>query len=177
MLVPLDESDRELIHQIRKDAEDWLEERNIDQYRRGVDPAVVRRNIDRQIDAHQFFGWQVDGRVVAVVALTEPDDLWTDAERAEPQTYIGRLLVASDQHGHSHGAAVVEAVAAEARDHGDKWLRLNCWSTNTKLHAYYESIGFRHVRTVDVPGRMSGALFERELIAQPSGHGTSSFMT
>ena len=38
MLVPLDDSHRALIHQIRTDAEDWLEARNIDQYRRGIDP-------------------------------------------------------------------------------------------------------------------------------------------
>lgn len=170
MLVPLDDSHRALVHQIRTDAEEWLEERNIDQYRHGVDPAVVRSNIDRQIDAGQFFGWQVDGRIVAIVALTEPDDLWSDAERAEPQTYIGRLYVSGTEHGKGHGATVVETVASAARDRGDKWLRLNVWSTNTRLHAYYEALGFRHVRTVDKPGRMSGALFERDLTtARPRG--------
>ena len=51
MLIRLDSSHRTLIHQIRRDAEDWLEGRGIDQYRRGLDPAVVGRNIDRQIDA------------------------------------------------------------------------------------------------------------------------------
>ncbi len=163
MLVPLDESHRGLIHRIRTDAEDWLERRDIDQYRRGVDPAVVRRNIDRQIDAHQFFGWEVDGRIVAVVALTEPDDLWSAAERAEPQTYIGRLLVVGDQHGKGYGVAVVEEVARQACARGDRWLRLNCWTTNTRLHEYYKALGFRHASTVDVPGRMSGALFERPL--------------
>jgi hypothetical protein len=42
-------------------------------------------------------------------------------------------------------------------------IRLNCWSTNTRLHAYYIAHGFKHVRTADVPGRMSGALFQREV--------------
>jgi hypothetical protein len=32
-----------------------------------------------------------------------------------------------------------------------------------RLHAYYKSLGFRHVRTVDAPGRMSGALFELDI--------------
>src|SRR4051812_1190911 len=104
MFVPLDEAHRALIHQIRTDAEEWLEACNIDRYRRGVDPAVVRRNIGRQIDSHQFFGREVDGQIVAVVALTEPDDLWSGTERAEPQTYIGRLLVASNEHGKGYGA-------------------------------------------------------------------------
>lgn len=115
MLVPLNDSHRALIHQIRTDAEDWLEARDIDQYRRGLDPAIVRRNSDRQIEAGQFFGWPVGGRIVAVVALTEPDDLWSEAERAEPQTYIGRLYVGGTEHGKGYGAAVVEAVQSGAR--------------------------------------------------------------
>jgi hypothetical protein len=42
-------------------------------------------------------------------------------------------------------------------------MRMNVWSTNGRLHDYYRALGFKHVRTVDIPGRMSGALFEREL--------------
>lgn len=76
------------------------------------------------LDVGRFFGWHVDGRIVAIVALTEPDDLWSEAARAEPQTYIGRLYVGGAEHGQGYGAAVIETVASEARDRGDKWLRL-----------------------------------------------------
>jgi hypothetical protein len=55
----------------------------------------------------------------------------------------------------------LDAIALEARARGDQWVRLNCWTTNTLLHAYYEANGYEHIRTVDVPGRMSGALFQR----------------
>lgn len=31
------------------------------------------------------------------------------------------------------------------------------------LHSYYISHGFQHVRTCNIPGRMSGALFQKDL--------------
>lgn len=166
MLTHLDESDRAHVHRIRQDAERWLGDKGTDQYRRGLDLAAVRRSIDRQLDAGEFVGWKVDGQIVAVVALIQPDpQLWTRAELAQPQTYISRLMVAEGHHGKGYGADVLEAVANLARHRGDRWLRLNCWTTNTRLHAYYRAHGFAHVRTVAAPGRMSGALFERDLLA------------
>lgn len=164
MLVPLDSSDRELVHQIRRDAERWLTTKGTDQYQRGIDHQAVTRRIDRQLDTGEFHGWRVDGEIVAIIALGEPDpDLWSPAEVAEPQTYIHRLLVADSHHGKGYGAAVLGAVAELARDRDDQWIRLNCWTTNTRLHEYYVSQGFDHVRTVNIPGRMSGALFQHAL--------------
>ncbi|MEQ4206293.1 GNAT family N-acetyltransferase [Actinopolymorpha sp. B9G3] len=164
MLVKLDQTHRELVHRIRSHAEGWLADKGTDQYRRGVNPEAVRRSIDHQIDTGAFVGWCVDGQIVAIVALIEADaELWTPQEVKEPQTYISRLLVAEHQHGKGYGAALLDAVGEQGRERGDRWIRLNCWTTNTRLHAYYEAHGFEHVRTVDIPGRMSGALFQRAL--------------
>lgn len=167
MLVQLAGSHRELIYRIRAHAEQYVASKDTDQYQTGIDPAVVRKNLDRQIDNGEFYGWQTDdGTFVAVAALTEPDpDYWTPDERDEPQTYIGRLYVAEEAHGKGHGAAMLNAIAENARARDDRWVRLNCWTTNTRLHAYYEANGYEHVRTVDVPGRMSGALFQRSTAA------------
>ena len=37
----------------------------------------------------------------------------------------------------------------------------SCAKGNPGLQGYYRSRGFRHVRTVDLPHRASGALFQR----------------
>lgn len=162
MLVRLDGSDRQMIHHIRGEAERWLSTRGTDQYQRGIDPVAVRRTIDQEVDAGQFVGWKVDGRIVAVAALIEPDDeLWTPEEVAEPQTYLSRVLVGPGQHGHGYGAALIGAIDEQAAKRGDRWLRLNCWTTNTRLHDYYRAHGFEYVRTSDRTDRMSGALFQR----------------
>lgn len=72
-------------------------------------------------------------------------------------------MVAKDEHGKGYGSAMLRAVADQAQERADRWIRLNCWSTNYPLHDYYRSLGFKYVRTVDIPGRMSGALFQLDL--------------
>ncbi len=162
MLITLDESHRQLVHQVRDEAGEWLATKGTDQYRGGLDMAQVHANIDHDFDTYPFVGWEVDGRVVAMMALIEPEiDFWTSEELSEPQVYISRFFVV--EHGKGYGAALLEAVAEKARQENKDWIRLNCWSTNTELHRYYERHGFVHVRTANVPGRMSGALFQRKL--------------
>lgn len=165
MLLPLDDRHRALVHRLRDQAESWLRDKGIDQYSVGPRAKLAHANIDEMFDRGEFVGWFPDGPdepPAAVVALTHPDpDFWTPDEISEPQGYISRFLV--DQHGHGYGEALLEAVAEHQARAGNKYLRLDCWKTNTRLHAYYLAHGFHHVRTVDVPGRMSGALFERPL--------------
>lgn len=162
MLITLDESHRQLVHQVRDDAGEWLATKGTDQYRGGLDLVRVHANIDSDLDRCPFVGWEIDGRVMAMMALIEPEaEFWTAEELAEPQVYISRFFVV--EHGKGYGSALLEAVIDRARREGKRWMRLNCWSTNTKLHQYYVNHGFIHVRTCDVPGRMSGALFQRDL--------------
>jgi GNAT superfamily N-acetyltransferase len=160
MLITLDESHRLLVHQVRDEAGEWLATKGTDQYRGGLDMTRVHANIDHDFDNYPFVGWVVDGRVVAMMALIDPEaDFWTPEELAESQTYISRVFVV--EHGRDYGSALLEAVADQSRRDGKRWIRLNCWSTNTRLHQYYITHGFEHMRTTDVRGRMSGALFQR----------------
>ncbi|ASO21073.1 hypothetical protein AHOG_17240 [Actinoalloteichus hoggarensis] len=45
-------------------------------------------------------------------------------------------------------------------------LRLDAWKTNADLHQYYLNQGFFYMGTVHIPGRRSGALFERPVAEQ-----------
>jgi GNAT superfamily N-acetyltransferase len=165
MLITLDESHRQLVHQVRDEAGEWLATKGTDQYRGGLDMAQVHANIDADFDRYPFVGWIVEDRVVAMMALIDPEpDFWTPEELAESQTYISRFFVV--EHKKGYGSTLLEAVANQARQEGKRWIRLNCWSTNTKLHQYYIEHGFTHVRTCNIPGRMSGALFQREITAR-----------
>lgn len=166
MLVKLHtEEHRKLVHRLRDESEQWLAARGIDQYRVGPRAAAAHDAIDAAFDRGEFYGWQVEGhRIVAVAALTEPDrDFWTAEEVAQPAVYLGRFMTAA--HGQGYGAALLEALAEHARRTGHDRMRLDCWRTNTPLHAYYQRHGFFHVRTCRVPERRSGALFERPLMA------------
>lgn len=161
------EEHRQLIHDWRAKAERWLSDRGIDQYTAGPHSksATSHERIDRLFDAGQFVGRTENGRLTAVVAITAPDpDFWTPAEMSEPQGYLTHFHVG--EHGHFHGTKLLFAVmAAEAR-RGSRWLRLDCWRGNTKLHEYYLRHHFQRVRSTIVPGRSSGELFQYDL-AQP----------
>ncbi|MFE7897164.1 hypothetical protein ACFU3E_06430 [Streptomyces sp. NPDC057424] len=45
---------------------------------------------------------------------------------------------------------------------GRSWVRIYTWRTNTGLHAYYERLGFEHVRTETPSHRRSGWLAQRQ---------------
>lgn len=162
MLRHLSETHRELVHQLRNEAEEWLASKGLDQYQRGPRAQLAHKDIDRLFDAGQFVGWFDGGEPLAVVALTDPDpDFWTVEEMAEPQGYLSRFLVR--EHGCGHGDKLLDAVIHDQAARQRQWLRLDCWRTNTALHQYYLNHGFKHLRTETVPGRWSGALFQRPL--------------
>ena len=91
--------------------------------------------IDRVFDRRDFVGLEIDGQLVAVGAVTNPDpDFWT-AERAQPQAYVGRFMVAD--HTHRYCERLLATIADEALEHGIQIMRLDCWRTSTGLHDYY----------------------------------------
>ena len=164
LVILENEEHRQLVHRLRDESAKWLAGRGIDQYSTGPHSKSARghEGIDRLFDAGQFVGWDVAGRIVSVAAITEPDpDFWTPEEMAEPQAYLTHFHVA--EHGKHHGLHLLFAIRGNERRIGSRWLRLDCWRTNTKLHDYYLRFGFERVRTEVVPGRMSGELFQYDL--------------
>jgi GNAT superfamily N-acetyltransferase len=155
------EEHRALVHDLRDAAEKWLTAKGYDQFQ-GPRRSQAHPDIDSLFDRGRFYGWLLGGAVTAVVAFTDPDpDFWTQQERDEPQTYLGRFLVS--EHGHRHGEQLLQAVVAYAESRGDHWVRLDCWKSNTDLHLYYRRRGFEQLPTVQAPGRLSGAKFQMPL--------------
>jgi ribosomal protein S18 acetylase RimI-like enzyme len=101
---------------------------------------------------------------IATVTLDdEPEPgLWTPEEQLIPARYMSKLNVKpiDELRGLGIGAALLEWCLAQTSLAGGEFLRIDCWSTNTSLHAYYQQFGFQYVRTV--PGVNSGALFQAE---------------
>jgi hypothetical protein len=61
------------------------------------------------------------------------------------------------------GPRMLDYAATIAEVRGASVLRLDCAKNNERLHRYYFDHGFDHVATVEVPGRKSGALFEKRI--------------
>ncbi|MGW3075574.1 MULTISPECIES: GNAT family N-acetyltransferase [unclassified Kitasatospora] len=105
------------------------------------------------------------GEAVATVTLrpTGSPRLWSGEELALPARYLSSFTVDRRYAGQGIGARLGDWAAWRAARAGAGLLRVNVWSDNTALHAYYRARGWRWVRTV--AGSRSGALFERATVA------------
>jgi ribosomal protein S18 acetylase RimI-like enzyme len=72
-----------------------------------------------------------------------------------------KLTVARACAGQGLGGELLDWAGTRAAAAGDRWLRVDVWTTNLELQGYYRRLGFTHVRTVALAHNPSGALFQR----------------
>lgn len=100
-----------------------------------------------------------------VAANDQP--VWPDYKRHEPALYVRRVIVSRRYAGHGLGAALLDWAADVAkRDYEAPSIRVDVWTTNVQLHAYYERQRFTRQDSRD-PRELgdypSQALFERKV--------------
>ncbi|MPZ67453.1 MAG: GNAT family N-acetyltransferase [Pseudonocardiaceae bacterium] len=137
---------------------EWLRQRGSDQWTtRDPLPPMARA-----IAAGETWLLYDDDDAIATMSMTTTadPDFWTDEERDTPTLYLSKLATRLDRAGTGLGALLVDCATRYAADRGVSTIRWDVWRSNTDLQAYYRNIGAQHVRTVTVPGRWSGALFE-----------------
>lgn len=150
----------------RREAERWLAERGIQQW---TDKwaQVGAEKIERATRQRRAWILEVDGEVGATVTLGGPDeDLWHVEDG--PALYLYKLMVARRHADRGIGALIINWAVDRAARHGYPWLRLDAWPTNPGLLDYYRAQGFDHVRTENVAGRDTGALFQRKAVPAPT---------
>ncbi|WP_062207528.1 GNAT family N-acetyltransferase [Streptomyces sp. NBRC 109706] len=139
----------------RREASQWLSAQGIDQWRKPYPPDLMLASIKQG----NVFLFDVDGQAVATVTLDDEDlepGAWTDVELAEPALYVHKLTVRRERAGRQLGSLILDWADDRAARTGARWLRLDAWTTNTKLHAYYLEQGFQHVRTVTEGSAVNG---------------------
>jgi GNAT superfamily N-acetyltransferase len=158
----------------RTEAAAWLHMRGSDQW---SDSGLSRNAfIDRVTDSiragETWIAEDDDGTPVGTIAVDlSPDPgLWSE-EELENAFVVHRMITDRSAVGRGVGARLLDHVEHLARRAGRKMLILDAWSTNRGLHAYYESQGFRHVRTVPDHHTPSATLFERP-VTETSQEGT-----
>ncbi|MBB6001347.1 ribosomal protein S18 acetylase RimI-like enzyme [Streptomonospora salina] len=144
---------------LRIESETWLHAAGIQQWtnrERGI------RNLREGVDAGVTYVVGNDSVVVATLTLNGPDpDFWTAEDDPESALYLYKLMITGTHRGTGLGDKLMDWACAQAEERGKQWLRLDCWRDNLALQDYYQRRGFDHVRTVEVEGRGSGALFQR----------------
>ncbi|MCX4417840.1 GNAT family N-acetyltransferase [[Kitasatospora] papulosa] len=155
-------SDAEALMNLRIEAEQWLANAGIDQWRnpetRG--PALEKWKTD--IAAGRTWVVEEQGLAVATVTLASADrDFWNASDCPDNALYVAKLITARSVSGRNLGGQLLDWVGSQARQRGKSWVRLDCWRTNTKLQEFYLAEGFQHVRTETPDHRLSGWLGQR----------------
>jgi ribosomal protein S18 acetylase RimI-like enzyme len=160
--------DLDAVSVILRSAADWLHARGYDQWPEGS-PNLGPDRLGAQIGRGEFWLLSEGGQPVACVAISQNGDadFWTPAELAEPAAYLSKLAVDRARAGRGLGEAVLRWACDHAAAMGMRWVRLDVWRTNIDLQAYYRDRGWEHLRTEEVPGRRSGAIFQRPAIPDP----------
>lgn len=145
------------------EAAKWLNARGVRQWPVGGFPA---ERIEPLIDAGVMYVLNdgndpVPAATVALDGHADPE-FWGHADRPDAALYVHKLAVSRAYSGQGLGEALLDWAGLRVAVEGRRWLRLDCSKDNLQLQDYYRKVKFRHVRTVDLSHRASGALFERE---------------
>ena len=138
---------------------DWLHAQGLDQWSTRKDwTSPMATAIDRGDTWVTHQGDRIVG-TLTLSPIADPD-FWTPTESTDRAVYITKMATALTVKGHGLGAAMLTWARQWAADQNYDYVRWDAWRTNTQLIAYYRSLGATWVRTMEVPHRQSGALFQ-----------------
>ncbi|MDN3262916.1 GNAT family N-acetyltransferase [Streptomyces sp. CSDS2] len=161
IIVPAEEADLPRLIKFRTDAASWLRERGTDQWAKPFPAEHILASI-RRGEVFMIRPTPLSDAAATITLDRDADTrLWTPEEIAEPAMYVHKLAVDRAYAGAGLGGVLLDWAGAQAAQQGARWLRLDAWSTNSRLQRYYLAEGFRHVRTSTDPTVVSGWAAQR----------------
>lgn len=139
------EHDHDSIVALIDQAAEWLRTKNTDQW---AQPWPSERDRSHRIrrDLRAGKTWVATaGRALVATLTTDSEDspVWPKESKGEPAAYICRLVVSRTHAGQGLGAAFLDWAGLRARQlYAARWIRVDVWTTNHALHAYYRRHGF-----------------------------------
>jgi GNAT superfamily N-acetyltransferase len=152
-----------------EDARSWLWTKATDQWEKpwpthSARDARVLRGLQ---NGKTWIVWDEDRPAATVtIATAHNPAVWSKltctCDLTERAVYVHRLITARTYAGCGLGAELIDWAGLRGRrKNRARWIRIDVWSTNTGLHEYYMSKGFRPCGTCADPDYPSGALFEK----------------
>jgi GNAT superfamily N-acetyltransferase len=160
---PADSTDVQTICELRKEAAAWLAEIGSDQWSgTGLDDRAFASRIEKSIKRRGTWMVVEGPEVIGTIGVDTQFDqgLWTPEEESTAVS-VHRMMTRRAAAGRGVGTAMLNWADQVALILGRQWLRLDAWTSNTRLHRYYGRAGFRPVRVVEGHYYPSSALFER----------------
>lgn len=160
MLEPATAADARALHRLRRDLEDWLRSREIDQW---VPGEVREDEIASQIARGEWHVLRNGAAIDAALRFLPTDrEIWGEDDATA--RYVHGLMVDRAAAGRGLGEAMLRWAAERSAAEGAELLRLDCGESNAALRAYYRDRGFTEVGRKDFDhGWFSVALFEKAI--------------
>lgn len=139
------EHDHDSIVALIDGAAEWLHSKNTDQW---AQPWPSERDRSHRIrrDLRAGKTWVATAGRALIATLTadsEDSPVWPKESKGKPAVYVCRLVVSRTHAGEGLGAAFLDWAGLRARRrYKAQWVRVDVWTTNKALHAYYRDRGF-----------------------------------
>lgn len=168
-LVKATVEDFDAVLRLADEASTWLRGKGTDQWAKAWPDESARntRVLRGLINGETWIVWDNDVPAATVTLTTAPDPgVWSEpgctCDLSEPAVYVHRLITARNYSGRGLGAELIGWAGLRAhREYGAGWIRIDVWTTNKALHAYYLRTGFVSCGFCADPGYPSGALFQK----------------
>jgi GNAT superfamily N-acetyltransferase len=167
--------DLDVVRGLVRHAAAWLSTKPTDQWQNPwPDRAGQRERIlNDLIKGKTWIVWDGPASAATITVDTEEPlarhdlPVWPAHKRQGKALYVRRVIVSRDYAGLGLGAGLLDWAADVAkRDHEADFIRIDVWTTNLDLHAYYQRQRFIQQQGRDpeeIPGYPAQALFEREV--------------
>ncbi|WP_330335783.1 GNAT family N-acetyltransferase (plasmid) [Streptomyces sp. NBC_00536] len=172
ILVRAEEADLARLLKFRSDASAWLATLGTDQWAKPFPASHILSSIRRGQVYLAKDHPEKDAAATITLDRDADESLWTPDEVTQGAFYVHKLAVDRAHAGTGLGTRLLDWAGDEAARQGARWLRLDAWTTNTRLQEYYRAQGFTHVRTSRDPQVVSGWAAQR-----PSRHADHGFNT
>jgi ribosomal protein S18 acetylase RimI-like enzyme len=162
--------DVDVVVAIIREASDWLAAEGLT-WLRTFPGAAPERVANGTVWLASLEGGNEPVATIALESTADPE-FWTPDEA--DALFVHGLAVQRSAGGLGVGSRLLDFAGDQAARCAIPWIRLDCNKSNNKLQAYYARQGFAHVRTVDLPHRNSGALFQRPAARSGAVHGAAA---
>jgi GNAT superfamily N-acetyltransferase len=154
---------------LRAEARHWLRTRSTDQWAEPWpnEDGLEQRILDAIRAGRTWIAWDSAAPVATITASPNHHEIWPEENRRDLAVYIRRLVVSRDPRyaGHGLGAQLLDWAGLRAnREYGARWVRVDVWTTNTRLHDYYRDQGFEFCGFCEwIADYPSAALFQKPI--------------
>jgi GNAT superfamily N-acetyltransferase len=124
-----------------------------------------KERVMRAIEARRtWIAWDDTQPAATLTVSSNHHTIWPEETRREPAVYVRRIVVSRQYAGRGLGSQLLDWAGLRAnRAYNARWVRVDVWTTNEKLHDYYKSQGFTHRGLCPIPGYPSATLFQKSV--------------